>query len=39
MEPIRSHIKGFNFEFINWAYEVLIGLGFIEILLGLIEPY
>ena len=35
MEPIGSHIKRFNLKFANWTYEVLIGLGFIEILLSL----
>ena len=34
-----SHIKRFNLELTNRTYEVLIGLGFIKILLGLREPY
>ena len=38
MKPMGSHIKRFNLEFANWAYEVPIGLGFIKILLGLWEP-
>ena len=37
MEFMGSHIKDFNLEFANGAYEVLIGLGLIEILLDLIK--
>ena len=37
MKPMKSHIKKLNLKFANWAYEVLIVLGFIEILLGLRE--
>ena len=33
-----SHIKGFNLELTNWAYKVLIGLEFSEILLDLRQP-
>ena len=38
MESMGSHIRGFNIELINWAYKVLIGLEFSEILLGLRKP-
>ena len=38
MEPVGSHIKRFYLKLTNWAYEVLIRLGFIEILLGLRKP-
>ena len=36
MELIGSHIKRFNLKLTNWTYEVLIGLGFSEILLDLV---
>ena len=35
---MESHIKRFNLELTNWAYEVLIGLEFNKILVGLREP-
>ena len=38
MIPMGSHINRFNLEFVNWAYEVSIGLEFIKILLDLREP-
>ena len=34
MKSMGSRIKRFNLEVVNWTYEVLIRLGFIEILLG-----
>ena len=38
IEPMGSHIKKFYLKFTNWTCEVLIGLRFIKILLGLRIP-